>query len=170
MLVKMAGLVVFALCCRVDDLASVVDKLLAASSNAEREQILTGASPELYRTCRDRAKSLFDEYKYEPARAAYLAAQAVALRLKDNAEVARCDHRIAAQRGRVRGVASPRCSVASAIDNGRTRNPPRRLYMARRNRKCGTPVDGAPSAATETVHQPRSSTPSSSQNMDEAWA
>jgi predicted Ser/Thr protein kinase len=33
--------------------------------------------------------------------------------------------------------------------------------------KCGTPVDGAPSAATETVHQPRSSTPSSSKSMDE---
>ena len=33
--------------------------------------------------------------------------------------------------------------------------------------KCGTPVDGARSAATETVHQPRSSTPSSSKNMDE---
>ena len=32
--------------------------------------------------------------------------------------------------------------------------------------KCGTPVDGAPSAATETLHQPRSSAPSSS-NMDE---
>ena len=33
--------------------------------------------------------------------------------------------------------------------------------------KCGTPVDGARSAATKTVHQPRNSTPSSSKNMDE---
>src|ERR1035441_2125464 len=32
--------------------------------------------------------------------------------------------------------------------------------------KCGTPVDGDRSAATETVYQPRSSTPSSS-HMDE---
>ena len=32
--------------------------------------------------------------------------------------------------------------------------------------KCGTPVDGDRSAATETVHQPRSSAPSSS-HMDE---
>ena len=33
--------------------------------------------------------------------------------------------------------------------------------------KCGTPVDGAQSAATETVRQPRRSAPSSSKNMDE---
>jgi len=33
--------------------------------------------------------------------------------------------------------------------------------------KCGTPVHGQRSAATETVHQPRSSTPTSSKNMDE---
>jgi serine/threonine protein kinase len=33
--------------------------------------------------------------------------------------------------------------------------------------KCGAPLDGARTAATETVHQPRSSTPSSSKNMDE---
>jgi Protein kinase domain len=33
--------------------------------------------------------------------------------------------------------------------------------------KCGAPLDGARSAATETVHLPRSSTPSSSRNMDE---
>ena len=33
--------------------------------------------------------------------------------------------------------------------------------------KCGKPVNGAPGAATQTVHQPRSPTPSSSKNMDE---
>jgi len=33
--------------------------------------------------------------------------------------------------------------------------------------KCGARMDGAPGAATQTVHQPRSPTPSSSKNMDE---
>jgi CHAT domain-containing protein len=95
MLVRMAALAVFVLCCRADDLASLVDKLLASSSDAERERILSESSPELYRACHDRANALFDNDKYEPARTAYLAAQAVALRLKDNASVARCDHDLA---------------------------------------------------------------------------
>ena len=59
---------------------------------------------------------------------------------------------------RLRGEKKPvrRCpSCATAV-------PPDHEFCG----KCGTPVDGARSAATETVHQPRSSTPSSS-HMDE---